>query len=322
VNPRVSVVVPARNEARYITRCVRSILDQEFEGDLELLVVDGDSDDGTAELAAAAGARVLPNPEATIPAALNRALEAAKADVLLRFDAHAEMPPGYVRACLLVLEDEGAANVGGWREARGEGPWGRAVARALRSPLGVGNSRIWRPPRANEHRRDVDTVPLGCFPTKVLRRIGGWQTDLLANEDFELNARLRANGGRVVFDPAVWSVYRPRESLGGLARQYWNYGWWKAAVLLDRPASLRARQLAPALLLAALGTAAWPGNKGQAGRTALAAYGMLLAGAAVRERGGWRLAAVLATMHVSWGSGVLAGLAARAFSRRSARPPR
>lgn len=318
--PRVSVVVPARNESRHIGRCVRSILAQEVEGGLELLVVDGMSEDGTAALAAAAGARVVPNPERVIPAALNRGLESAEGEVIVRFDGHAEMPPGYVRACLRALaEEEGAANVGGWREARSEGPWGQAVAAALRSSLGVGNARIWRRPPTGEGRRDVETVPLGCFPAELLRAAGGWRDDLLANEDFELNDRLRAAGGRVVFDPAIWSVYHPRESLLAVARQYWGYGRWKAAVLLGRPSSLRARQLAPAVLLACAAGVLLPGRSGSAARAALALYGLLLAGAGVRAGRDWRVPAVIATIHATWGAGLLGGLAAGGL-RRAAVP--
>ena len=319
VAPRVSVLVPARNEARHIERCVRSILAQEVEGGLELLVVDGLSEDGTAALASAAGARVVSNPERIIPAALNRGLEEAGGEVILRFDAHAEMPAGYVRACLMALAEEEAANVGGWREARGEGPWGHAVAGALRSRLGVGNARIWRRPAPGEGRRDVDTVPLGCFPAERLRAAGGWRADLRANEDFELNDRLRAAGGRVVFDPAIWSVYHPRESLPAVARQYWGYGTWKAAVLLERPSSLRPRQLAPALLLAGAAAALLPGRSGPPARALLGLYALLLAGAGMRAGRDWRVPAVIATMHAAWGAGLLGGLAARGLRRAPVR---
>src|SRR5919204_5441444 len=135
--PRVSVVIPALNEAPYIEQCVRSVLAQDFPDGLEVLVVDGRSSDGTAELARRAGATIVDNPVGGIPAALNRGLAAARGSVLVRFDAHAEMPPGYVRACIRALEEErAAASVGGWRDARGHGPWGRALGDALASPLG------------------------------------------------------------------------------------------------------------------------------------------------------------------------------------------
>jgi succinoglycan biosynthesis protein ExoA len=310
-SPRVSVLVPARNEAGHIESCLRSILAQEVAGGLEVIVADGSSSDDTASLAEAAGARVVENPSGRTPAGLNRALAAASGEVIVRFDAHAEMPPGYVAACLHGLEAEaGAANVGGWRDIRAAGPWGRAIGAALASPLGVGNPRIWRRPAAGEGRRDVDTVPLGCWPADVLRSAGGWDEEFVRNQDFELNHRLRAGGGRVVFDPAIWSVYHPRESLEALARQYWEYGLFKARMLRTDPASLRPRQLAPVGLLATALLAAAPTRAATPARAALGLYALILAGAAVRSRG-WRTAPVLATMHVTWALGLARGLVSR-----------
>lgn len=308
--PRVSVVIPARQERAHIETCVRSIVAQQLEGELEVLVVDESSPDGTAELARAAGATVLQNPGRGIPAALNHGLACARGEVLVRFDAHAEMPPGYVAACLRALAEEDRAwNVGGWREARGVGPWGRATGELLSSPLGVGNARIWRRPAPGESRREVETVPLGCFPTERLREVGGWREDLLANEDFELNHRLRERGGRVVFDPAIWSIYRPRETFRSLARQYWNYGRWKAVVVRDEPDSLRLRQLAPpALALSLVAAPVLPPARAAAG-----AYALLLAGVSARSREGWHAGATLAAMHLSWAAGLAQGLV---------RPPR
>jgi succinoglycan biosynthesis protein ExoA len=307
--PRISVVIPARDEAQYIAACVRSVLGQAVPGELEVLVVDGCSSDGTAELARAAGATVLTNPRRIIPAALNEGLEAVRGDVLVRFDAHAEMPPGYIEACLRALAEEaGAVNVGGWRESRGVGPWGRALGAALASRVGVGNPRIWRRPAAGEGRRDAETVPLGCFPVEALRRVDGWRDELLVNEDFELNHRLRRAGGRVVFDPAIWSIYRPRESFGEIARQYWRYGRWKAVVLVLVPDSLRPRQLAPALLLATAVAAVAPSPLARAARAGLAAYAGVIGATAARSSAGWRTAAVLATMHFVWAAGLASGL--------------
>jgi succinoglycan biosynthesis protein ExoA len=304
--PRVSVIVPAYEERRYIEACVRSILAQEVDGGLEVIVADGASSDGTGELARAAGARVISNEARTIPAALNAALAVAEGSVIVRFDAHAEMPPGYVAACLRALEEEaGAANVGGWREARGVGPWGRALGAALASPAGVGNALIWRPPPAAEGRRDTDTVPLGCWSADLLREVGGWRTELLANEDFDLNHRLRDRGHRIVFDPEIWSVYRPRETPREIAEQYWRYGTWKAAMLAREPGSLRPRQLAPLALVGLLALTPFS----RRARRAAAAYGVALGGVAARSDAGWRVAPTLATMHVAWGAGLLAGLA-------------
>jgi succinoglycan biosynthesis protein ExoA len=319
--PRVTVVVPARNEARHIEGCVRSILAQRVEGGVEVLVVDGRSTDATAELARRAGAKVVDNPEQITPTALNRGLAVASGRFLLRFDAHSEMSDGYIDACLRALSEEsGAVNVGGWCDVRGTGPWGRAIAAALASRFGVGNARLWRRPKDAVQRRDVDTVPFGCFPISALREVGGWRETLVRNQDFELNHRLRAAGGRIVFDPSVWFVYYPRESLRALARQYWDFGRWKAVVVAADPASMRPRQLAPLVLLATASAAVAPLRAAPLARAAILGYAALLTGAAVRSRGGARTVVALATIHFAWGSGLAVGLAGAA--RRGLGRPR
>jgi succinoglycan biosynthesis protein ExoA len=309
VPPRVTVLIPALDEAAHIERCVQSVLAQDVDGGLEVIVVDGRSRDATPELARAAGARVVDNAARGIPAGLNQGLEEAQGEVIVRFDAHAEMPPGYVAACVRAIDEEReAGSVGGWREPRGRGPWGRALAAALASPLGVGHSSIWRRPKGSG-RREVEHVPLGCFRAETLRRVGGWREELLTNEDFDLDHRLRKAGKRIVFDPQIWSVYYARESLGAIARQYWRYGRWKAAMLVSAPESVQPRQLAPPALVSVVLLAGSSSRVGRAARRALVLYALVLGAAAGRSTAGWRLAPVLATMHLAWGGGLLRGLA-------------
>jgi succinoglycan biosynthesis protein ExoA len=306
VGPRVSVIVPARNEEQHIEACVRSILDQDVDGGLEVIVADGSSGDRTGAVARAAGATVVRNPDGTTPAGLNAALACCRGDVVIRFDAHAEMPAGYVAACVQTLDRErGPACVGGWRRVAGRGPWGRATAAALASRFGVGNPRLWRAPSPGDPTVEVDTVALGCWSAHHLRAVGGWSERYRRNQDFELNYRLRRAGGRVVFDPRVWSIYRPRESPAAIVRQYWDYGRFKALLLSEEPASLRPRQLAPVGLVAVIAAAAVPGVTRDAARVGLAVYAGTLAVVAARSGGEWRTAAVLATMHLSWGAGLL-----------------
>jgi succinoglycan biosynthesis protein ExoA len=313
--PRISVVVPALNEEEHIGACVQSIVAQEVEGGLEVIVVDGMSTDATADRAGRAGATVIENSKPGIPASLNAGVAASQGEIIVRFDAHAEMPPGYIAACVRALEEEaGAASVGGWRDARGRGPWGRALGAALSSQFGVGHASIWRPP-ALAGRRDVEHVPLGCFRAEVLRAAGGWREDLLTNEDFELDHRLRARGGRIVFDPAIWSVYRPRESLRAIAGQYWRYGRWKAVVMVDSADSVRPRQLAPPALIATTVVALFSGRTGASARLALGGYAVALAAVAAKSRAGWRTAPVIATIHFAWGAGLLRALPRALASR-------
>ena|SRR2546426_1769886 len=309
MSPRVSVIVPARNEAETIEDCLRSIFAQEVEGGLEVIVADGRSTDGTAAIARSAGAKVAENPAQTTPAGLNAALAAAKGEIIVRFDAHGRMPPGYLEASIRALdEEEGAVGVGGWVQVEPTGPWGRAIGAALGSRLGTGNARSWRRPDPGQGRLDVETFPFGCWPAQSLRAVGGWDERFLRNQDYELAYRLRSAGGRIIFDPAVWSYYRPRESLRRLARQYWDYGRFKALTVATAPRSFHPRQAAPVLLLATVAAASLPNEAGWIARRALAGYALLIGSVAVTSRGGWRTVPALMTIHGVWGAGVLVGL--------------
>jgi glycosyltransferase involved in cell wall biosynthesis len=320
---RVSVIVPARNEADYIGACIRSIVAQEVSGDLEVIVADGRSTDETARLAREAGAIVVDNPRRITPAGLNAALAVARGDVVVRFDAHAVMPPGYVEASVQALAEEpGAVGAGGWRQIDANGPWGRAIAAALASRFGIGNPRLWRRPPPGEGRVDVDTFNLGSWRAEDLRAQGGWSERFVRNQDFELNYRLRRTGGRIVFDPAIWSVYHPRESLSAIARQYWDYGRFKTLMITTHPRSLAPRQLGPVGLLTAAVAAAVPSRVAGSARAALAAYCGVLAIVAARAGGGWRTFPVLTTIHTAWGAGLLAGFATRLGRRGSGEPRR
>lgn len=308
--PRVSVIVPARNESAHIEDCLQSILEQRVEGGMEIIVADGNSSDETASLARSLGARVVENPKGNTPAGLNAALAAAQGEIVVRFDGHGRMPPGYIEASVRALEAEpGIVGAGGWVQVEPNGPWGRAVGAALASRFGIGNPRSWRRPRRGQPRVDVDTFPLGCWPAEKLRAVGGWNEHLVRNQDFELNYRLRRAGGRLVFDPAIWSFYRPRESLWRITRQYWDYGRFKALTVATAPRSLRPRQLAPTALLVTAAAAALPVGPARSARVMLAGYGLLLAGVTARSRGGWRTLPVLATIHAVWGAALLLGLA-------------
>ena len=306
---RVSVIVPARNEASTIVPCIRSILTQEVDGGLEVVVADGRSSDDTASLARSAGASVVDNPRGITPAGLNAALASATGDVIVRFDGHSEMPSGYIAACLCALEQEaGAVGVGGWWQIEGRGPWGRATAAAVASRFGVGNPRLRRPPLPGEGRVDVDGFAYGCWPAAVLRAHRGWDERFLRNQDFELSYRMRRAGGRIVFDPAIRSIYRPRESLPAIARQYWDYGRFKALVIAASPASTRPRHLAPIALVGTAASAIVPTRLTRPSRIGIALYVGLLAAVTAASRGGWRTLPVLATIHGAWGAGATSGL--------------
>ena len=191
--------------------------------------------------AASPGVRVVANPEGTISAGLNRGLGAATHAIVARCDAHSVLPPGYLARAVATLERTGAANVGGRVNPVGTTRFGRAVALTTATALGAGDSRY----RVGGREGPTDMVFPGLFRRDALDAAGGWDETLLANEDYELNWRLRARGETVWFDPAIAVDYRPRGSVGALARQYFAYGRWKRAGRGLPPGAGRASCSAP-----------------------------------------------------------------------------
>ena len=320
--PRVTVIVPCRNEARYLDACLDSLVRGDYPADrLEVLVVDGRSDDGTRERAAARAAaepavRVLDNPDRVVPAALNLGIRAATGDVIARADAHVLYPPDYLTRLVGALRDGRADNVGGRIETlpAHDGPVARAIALALAHPLGVGNShfRVGTP-----GPRYVDTVPFGCYRRDVFGRIGLFDEELVRNQDDEFNLRLLRRGGRILLLPDVVARYYARASYRQVARMFFQYGLFKPLVARKVGRVMTARQLAPPaflLLLAggALLALAWPAARRP---WALLAVGY---GAAVLAAAGWAagrcgprvalaLAAAFPVLHLSYGLGFLRG---------------
>ena len=308
---RVTVVVPMLDESATIGPCLDSLLAGDYPADaLEVLVADGGSRDGSAAIVdayAARDARVrrIPNPGRIAAAAMNAGIAASSGDVIVRADAHTTYAPDYVRACVRVLEETGAAAVGGPQRARGSSPVGRAIAMATTSPFGVGDARF----RYSERTEETDTVYLGAWRKRTLVDVGGFDEGLAVNEDYELNHRLRAAGGRVVLSPEIRSEYRVRESLGGLARQYFAYGRGKVDMLRRHPRSVRWRQLAaPALVAGLAASAALARTRPRLAAVVPAAYGTATLAASVaaarREPASAPvLPGAFATMHLAWGAG-------------------
>ncbi|MDP9442356.1 MAG: glycosyltransferase family 2 protein [Actinomycetota bacterium] len=301
--PAVTVAIPTLNEERHIDTCLDAVLAQTYDGPLEVLVVDGGSTDGTraaVQRRARKGVRLVDNPGRTQAPALNVALREAAGEVLVRIDGHTVVEPDYVERCVEALDRTGAAMVGGAMTPVGTGWRQSGIAAAMISPLGVGPARF--------HRRGppawTDTVYQGAFRVEVGRRAGGYAEDMAVNEDAEFAIRMAPYGG-VWFEPAIRSRYSPRNSLRGLARQFYRYGRYRAVTVRRHPRSLRPRQLAAPLLVFGLLTP-WR-------RRVLGAYAACVAGATVHraatDKGaapGYLLA--LPVMHLSWGAGFLFGL--------------
>jgi hypothetical protein len=253
----------------------------------------------------------IDNPERTVSSALNRAISQASGELVIRVDGHCELAPDYLATCVRVLHETGADVVGGVARAQGQGPQGRAIAAALTSRFGVGTA-AWH---YADTPRWVDTVPFACYRRSVLERVGGFDEELVRNQDDEFNFRLIQAGGRIWLDPAIRSRYWSRASLGGLARQYFQYGAFKVRVMQKRGGVASGRHLVPAAFVlavaAALGAAGlgkpWPAI------ALLGAYGLgTLAAALVAARdepaAAPLVAAAFPVLHFGYGLGFLAGL--------------
>ncbi len=324
--PLVSVVIPIRNEAESIAACLEAVVAQDYPSEaMEILVVDGDSDDETAavveEFSRRTGGRIclLQNPARIVPPALNLAIRAARGAVIARVDGHTRIDPDYLRVGVETLARTGADNVGGPMTAVGGGTLGDAVARVTSSRFGVGSYFHY-----GTTEREVDTVYLGMWPRAVFSRIGLFDEELVRNQDDELNYRLRKAGGRVLLNPEMRSHYQNRQSLRHLARQYFQYGMWKVRVLQKHPLQMSWRHFVPpafvGLLLALTGAAPFVSAAAILGVVVALAYLMvvsLLAAnlSAADGIGAWAAAtAAFVIIHVCWGAGFLFGL--MRFARR------
>jgi glycosyltransferase involved in cell wall biosynthesis len=310
--------MPVRNEGSYLERSLGAVLRQDYPHErLEVIVVDGASDDATASIAADIGAgaavpvTVLQNPARITPVSLNIGVRAAAGEYIIRVDGHCEIEADYVRRCVELLR-AGHDCVGGQCITEGETSDARAIAAAQSSPFGVGNVAF----RIGQlSAGPVDTVPFGAFPRSLFDRIGFFDEELVRNQDDEFTFRITQSGGVVWYDPAIRSRYWSRASLRGLWRQYFQYGKYKVRVLQKRGALASPRQAVPPLFVGALIVSAFVSVVSRRGRWVLAvAVPYAVANGAVATKVGRDsavpapvVAGAFATMHVSYGLGFLAG---------------
>ncbi|MBN2114740.1 MAG: glycosyltransferase family 2 protein [Acidimicrobiia bacterium] len=305
------------NGAATVAEAVAAALNQDYGGEVEVVVAHGPSRDGTAailaRLATDPRVRLVPNPSGGTAAGLNAAIAASRGEVIARCDAQSRFPHYYLRRAVEILAQTGADNVGGTQAAEGAGFLQRAVAIAQTTYLGVGDARY----RTGGKPGPVDTVYLGVFRRTALERVGGFDEGQVRNQDYELNWRLRQSGGTVYFHPDLAVAYAPRAGLRPLWRQYWEYGTWKRVMLRKHPRSLRWRQLAAPGLVAglvwspAMLLTPWPWAAAPVPGAYLAALLTTAALEAARRRDSATLALllVLPTMHFAWGLGFLVGRA-------------
>lgn len=310
VTPPVSVVMPLLNEERYLAHAVEAVVGQHYPGELEIVLAVGPGHDdtlGVARRLAADDPRVIvvENPSGRTPDALNLGIAAARHDIIVRVDGHGFLSDGYIERAVLALEEHGAANVGGVMLAEGVTDFEKAVAVAMTSPLGVGGARFHTGGQAGP----ADTVYLGVFRREWLTKAGGYDPRFTRAQDWELNYRIRRDGGLVWFDPELTVKYRPRGSYRALARQYRDYGRWRRVVAKRHPGSINARYLAPptavvAIAVGAVGGFFWrPLWAIPAGYVAAVTVGGVAIARDQAPAIAARMPSVLATMHLSWGFG-------------------
>jgi glycosyltransferase involved in cell wall biosynthesis len=307
----VSVVLPILNEERDLRESISAILAQNYSGAFEVILALGPSSDRTNEIAkelAVADSRVVlvDNPTGRTANGLNAAIAIAKHPIISRIDGHAEISPTYLSDATALLNKTGAVNVGGIMAAVGKSKFERAVATAMRSSLGVGSSRFHTGGVAGP----ADTVYLGTFKKSALLEAGGYDERFTRAQDWELNFRLRKNGGTVWFDPSLVVTYRPRSTIKALAKQYFQYGTWRRAVSRSHKGSVNFRYLAPPTALVINTLSVILGLVSSpiffipiVTYLGLIVIGSLIIGKSIIEK--LILPTVLIVMHMVWGAGYL-----------------
>jgi succinoglycan biosynthesis protein ExoA len=319
----VSVLTPVLNEEEHIREAAAKMLSQRFPGNIEFIFIDGDSDDRTVEILrelaqADPRVRILDNPRRSTPISLNIGLAEARGAYIARMDAHTLYPEDYLARGVARLRRGGADHVSGPQLARGEGTWSRRVALALDTPLGRGGAQFRQ---ANGGEIEVDSGFTGIWPRAVLEAHGGWHEDWHNDQDFELAARIRGSGGRILCLPEMGAEYIPRNSLTSLARQYWRYGVYRVKTSRAHPESMRrSHLLAPSVAAAAAAAVLPTGRLRRLGQAGMALWCSALVGMAMVQA--WRadtveldasaadvaaLPAVFGAMHLAWGFGFLFG---------------
>jgi glycosyltransferase involved in cell wall biosynthesis len=328
LKPFISIVVPLRNEERYVERLTRSLLEQDYPHDrYEIIVADGGSTDGTLAILSRVDpegrVRVLPNPGRTAPAALNVAIAAARGEIVTRVDGHSYVAADYLSRIVAVMEETGAKVVGGPVRMDADTPFRRALVEALYAPIAVGSV----PYRTLATRAEVASLQTGSFRREVLDRVGPFDEALAVVEDLDMNTRIRKAGFVLLLDPSIRFWYLPRASLSRLWKQIYTVGLVKARILRKHPDIFRWKYVLPSLFVLGLGVAlvtlATPLRA--LGAAAIAGYALVVGAFALSRvprlgAGALRLLAILPTLHVGYGLGFLSGATEKVLGRAS-KPP-
>lgn len=320
--PSVAIVMPVLNEEAHLESAIDRLLDQDYQGEIQIVLAVAPSCDRTETIATELAQRhpklsVVVNPSGKTPTGLNAAIGASQSEVVIRVDGHALIPVDYVRIGVQTLNRSGSDNVGGIMAAVGISPIQKAVAAAMTSKFGVGIAAF----HVGGTEGEALTVYLGCFRRSALERVGGYDESMVRAQDWEMNHRIREAGGKIWFTPDMVVTYRPRASLRALASQYFGYGTWRREVARRYRETISLRYLAaPALVLGVglglllifIGLFASQQLLVWVGLIPLVAYFLGVIAASIHTRAGANrilLPVVLPIMHFAWGLGFLLGRA-------------
>ena len=309
--PPVSIILTVLNEESHLRSAIQAALNSDYQGEIEIVVAVAPSKDQTIQIAHEIAlqdsrVKVIENPSGKTPSGLNAALQNSQHEIVVRIDGHSEIENDYISKAVATLRRTSAVNVGGVMAAGGVTYFEKAVARAMRSPIGVGAAKF----HTGGSEGATDTVYLGVFRRSAIEAIGGYDEEFVRAQDWEMNFRLREKGGVIWFNPELKVTYRPRNSVRKLAKQYFEYGRWRRMVSRTHKGTINFRYLAPPvnlvinLLSIFLGALLSPFFLIPSTTYFLA---ILLSSAYIGKSWGERirLPIVLITMHFSWGFGFI-----------------
>lgn len=309
--PAVSVILPILNEEQDLENCISAILQQDYAGEIEIILALGPSKDRTNQIATDLAAKnsnikLVNNPTGQTAKGLNLAIKESTNEIICRIDGHSEISSTYIKTAVDVMLKTGAVNVGGVMYADSSSGLQRTIAQAMRSKLGVGPSKFHTGGNAGES----ETVYLGTFKKTAILKAGGFDERYIRAQDWELNHRMRAQGGLIWFDPALKVTYRPRKSIFKLAKQYFQYGRWRRVIARQHPKTTNYRYLAPPIAVIANAISLTTGLFVNPlflvpllSYVLLLVIGGLIIGRRILDK--LLMPLVLATMHISWGVGFI-----------------
>ena len=310
-SPSVTVILPILNEEADLQNCISAILQQDYAGEIEIILALGPSKDKTNQIASdlAAGdkrIKLVNNPTGQTAKGLNLAIKESAFEIICRIDGHSEISNSYLRTAISIMQESGAVNVGGLMHADSQSGLQRTIAQAMRSKLGVGASKFHTGGKAGPS----DTVYLGTFKKSAILAAGGFDERYIRAQDWELNHRMRAQGGLIWFDPRLVVTYRPRKSLSKLAKQYFQYGRWRRVITRQHQNTANFRYLAPPIaVLVILLSISFAVLVNPVFITPIFIYfaslivGSIFIGKKIADK--LLMPLVLATMHLSWGVGFI-----------------